>query len=83
MCFLAFNAYRLLVAGARLVRRHPSDGCLCIREDCDLFPGRVSSQSRFQRKHDLKWTKNQPTLQCWWCRYQTQTREHLLKECPK
>jgi len=30
----------------------------------------------------LNWTKNRPTPQCWWCRYRTQTRDHLLKECP-
>jgi len=29
----------------------------------------------------LHWTKNRPTPQCWWCRYQTQTREHLFKVC--
>jgi len=31
----------------------------------------------------LHWTKNRPTPQCWWCRYQTRTREHLCKECPE
>ena len=31
---------------------------------------------------DLRWTKNRPTTQCWWCRYQTQTRERLFKVCP-
>jgi len=31
----------------------------------------------------LSWTKNRPTPQCWWCRYRTQTRDHLFKECPK
>jgi len=31
----------------------------------------------------LNWTKNRPTPQCWWCRYQTQTRDHLFKECPE
>ena len=31
----------------------------------------------------LNWTKNRPTPQCWWCRYRTQTRDHLFKECPK
>ena len=30
----------------------------------------------------LNWTKNRPTPQCW-CRYQTQTRDHLFKECPE
>jgi len=29
----------------------------------------------------LHWTKNRPTPQCWWCRYQQQTREHLFKVC--
>jgi len=31
----------------------------------------------------LHWTKNRPTPQCWWCRYQTQTREHLFKVRPE
>jgi len=31
----------------------------------------------------LNWTTSQPTLQCWWGRYRTQTRGHLLKECPE
>jgi len=31
----------------------------------------------------LHWTKNRPTPQCWWCRYQMQTRDHLFKECPE
>jgi len=31
----------------------------------------------------LNWTKNRPTPQCWWCRYPTQTREHLFKACPE
>jgi len=31
----------------------------------------------------LHWTKNRPTAQCWWCRYRTQTRDHLFKECPE
>ena len=31
----------------------------------------------------LNWTKNRPTPQCWWCRYRTQTRDHLFKECPE
>jgi len=30
----------------------------------------------------LNWTKSRPTPQCWWCRYRTQTRDHLFKECP-
>ena len=31
----------------------------------------------------LHWTKNRATPQCWWCRYRTQTQDHLFKECPK
>ena len=31
----------------------------------------------------LHWTKNLPSPQCWWCRYPTQTREHLFKVCPE
>jgi len=31
----------------------------------------------------LNWTKSRPTSQCWWCRYRTQTRDHLFKECPE
>jgi len=31
----------------------------------------------------LNWTKSRPTPQCWWCRYRTQTRDHLFKECPE
>jgi len=31
----------------------------------------------------LNWTKKRPTPQCWWCYYQTQTRDHLFKECPE
>ena len=31
----------------------------------------------------LHWMKNRATPQCWWCRYRTQTRDHLLKECPE
>jgi len=31
----------------------------------------------------LNWTKNRPTPQCWWCRYRTQTRDHLSKERPE
>jgi len=31
----------------------------------------------------LHWTKNRATPQCWWCRYRTQTREHLFKDCPE
>ena len=31
----------------------------------------------------LHWTKNRTTPKCWWCRYRTQTRDHLFKECPE
>jgi len=31
----------------------------------------------------LHWTKNLATPQRWWCRYRTQTRDHLFKECPE
>jgi len=31
----------------------------------------------------LKWTTRRPSPQCWWCRYEVQTRDHLLKECPE
>ena len=31
----------------------------------------------------LNWTKSRSTPQCWWCRYRTQTRDHLFKECPE
>ena len=31
----------------------------------------------------LHWTKSRPTAQCWWCPHPRQTREHLLKGCPK
>jgi len=31
----------------------------------------------------LNWTKKRPTPQCWWCRYRTQTHDHLFKECPE
>jgi len=31
----------------------------------------------------LNWTKNRSTTECWWCRYRTQTRDHLFKECPE
>jgi len=31
----------------------------------------------------LHWAKDRPTPQCWWCRYQNQTREHLFKVCPE
>jgi len=29
----------------------------------------------------LNWTKSRPITQCWWCRYRTQTWDHLFKEC--
>jgi ribonuclease HI len=31
----------------------------------------------------LHWTKSRPTPQCWWCPHPRQTREHLLKGCPR
>jgi hypothetical protein len=31
----------------------------------------------------LHWAKVRPTAQCWWCRCLTQTRDHLLKGCPR
>jgi len=31
----------------------------------------------------LQWTENQPASQRWWCRCQTQTRDHLFKVCPE
>jgi len=31
----------------------------------------------------LNWTKKRRTPQCWWCRYRTQTRDHLFKERPR
>jgi len=31
----------------------------------------------------LHWSKSRPTPQCWWCRCPKQTRDHLLKRCPK
>jgi len=31
----------------------------------------------------LHWTKVRPTAQYWWCRCPTQTRDHLLKWCPR
>jgi len=31
----------------------------------------------------LNWTESRSTPQCWWCRYRTQTRDHLFKECPE
>ena len=31
----------------------------------------------------LHWMKSGATPQCWWCRYRTQTRDHLFKECPE
>ena len=31
----------------------------------------------------LHWAKVRPTAQCWWCPHPRQTREHLLKGCPR
>ena len=31
----------------------------------------------------LHWTKSRPTPLCWWCPHPRQTREHLLKGCPR
>jgi len=31
----------------------------------------------------LNRTTSRSTPQCWWCRAQTETRDHLFKECPK
>jgi hypothetical protein len=31
----------------------------------------------------LHWTKSRPNPQCWWCRCPRQTRDHLLKRCPR
>jgi ribonuclease HI len=31
----------------------------------------------------LKWTKNADSAECGWCRYRTQTREHLFKNCER
>jgi hypothetical protein len=31
----------------------------------------------------LNWTKKRATPECWWCRYKTQTREHVFKNCPE
>jgi len=31
----------------------------------------------------LHWTRARPTAQCWWCPHPKQTREHLLKGCPR
>jgi len=31
----------------------------------------------------LHWTKARPSAQCWWCLHPKQTREHLLKGCPR
>jgi len=31
----------------------------------------------------LKWTKNSNTAECGWCRYKTQTREYLFKNCDR
>ena len=31
----------------------------------------------------LHWSKSRPTLRCWLCRCPKQTRDHLLKRCPR
>jgi len=31
----------------------------------------------------LKWTKSSNTAECGWCRYKTQTRGHLFKNCDR
>jgi len=31
----------------------------------------------------LHWAKKRPDPQCWWCQCPSQTRDNLLKECPK
>ena len=31
----------------------------------------------------LHWSKSHPMPQCWWCRCPKQTRDHLLKRCPR
>jgi len=31
----------------------------------------------------LQWANVRPEAQCWWCRCPTQTRDHLLKWCPR
>ena len=31
----------------------------------------------------LYWAKARPAAQCWWCQCSVQTRDHLLKGCPK
>jgi len=31
----------------------------------------------------LHWAKSRPMPQCWWCRCPKQTRDHLLKRCPR
>jgi hypothetical protein len=31
----------------------------------------------------LQWTKSRSAAKCEWCFYKTQTREHLLKNCPR
>jgi len=31
----------------------------------------------------LHWTKSRSTPQCWWCQCLKQTRNHLLKRCPR
>jgi len=31
----------------------------------------------------LHWSKSHPTPRCWWCQCPKQTRDHLLKRCPR
>ena len=31
----------------------------------------------------LQWNKARPTIQCWWCQYPLQTRDHFFKVCPE
>jgi len=31
----------------------------------------------------LHWTKNRSSAQRWWCKYRTQTQDHLFKVCPE
>jgi len=31
----------------------------------------------------LHWAKVHPDAQCWWCKFPSQTRDHLFKVCPE
>jgi ribonuclease HI len=66
------------------------------RQRCGQCPSRGLSQTLSGRsprrsgrrlgsrlEADLHWTKNRTSPQCWWCRYPTQTREHLFKVNPE